>query len=76
VPEVASATLRVALATKMCRSILIKGLKAMVIESFTAARHSGVEDALLASLTQAFPGIDWERQGSYLFQRVIQHGVL
>ena len=72
--RVASAQLGVASATKMCRSVMIKGLEAMVIESFTAARAYGVEDALLASLAETFPGIDWESQGSYFFQRVIQHG--
>jgi len=72
--KVASAKLGVASATKMCRSVMIKGLEAMVIESFTAARALGVEDAVLASLAETFPGIDWEKQGSYFFQRVIQHG--
>jgi len=72
--KVASGKLGVASATKMCRSVMIKGLEAMVIESFTAARAYGVEDAVLASLAETFPGIDWERQGSYFFQRVIQHG--
>ncbi|HMM52873.1 MAG TPA: DUF1932 domain-containing protein [Burkholderiaceae bacterium] len=72
--KVASPKLGVASATKMCRSVMIKGLEAMVIESFTAARALGVEDAVLASLAETFPGIDWEKQGSYFFQRVIQHG--
>ena len=72
--KLASEKLGVASATKMCRSVMIKGLEAMVIESFTAARAYGVEDQVLASLAETFPGIDWERQGSYFFQRVIQHG--
>jgi 3-hydroxyisobutyrate dehydrogenase-like beta-hydroxyacid dehydrogenase len=72
--KVASARLGVASATKMCRSVMIKGLEAMVIESFTAARAYGVEAPVLASLAETFPGIDWERQGTYFFQRVIQHG--
>ena len=71
---VASDTLGVASATKMCRSVMIKGLEAMVIESFTAARAYGVEDAVIASLRETFPGIDWEKQGAYFFQRVIEHG--
>jgi 3-hydroxyisobutyrate dehydrogenase-like beta-hydroxyacid dehydrogenase len=71
---VASERLGVASATKMCRSVMIKGLEAMVIESFTTARHYGVEDAVLASLHETFPGIDWERQAAYFFQRVIEHG--
>ena len=73
-PRVASDRLGVASATKMCRSVMIKGLEAMVIESFTAARHYGVEDALIASLKETFPGVDWEQQAAYFFQRVIEHG--
>ena len=73
-PTLGSAKLGVASATKMCRSVMIKGLEAMVIESFTAARHYGVEDAVLASLKETFPGIDWEKQGAYFFQRAIEHG--
>jgi hypothetical protein len=58
----------------MCRSVMIKGLEAMVIESFTTARFYGVEDAVIASLQETFPGIDWEKQARYFFQRVIEHG--
>ncbi len=72
--KVASDRLGVASAVKMCRSVMIKGLEAMVIESFTTARAYGVEDEVLASLKETFPGIDWEKQGAYFFQRVIEHG--
>jgi len=72
--KVASDRLGVASATKMCRSVMIKGLEAMVIESFTAARAYGVEDAVLDSLAETFPGMEWEKLGAYFFQRVIQHG--
>ena len=72
--KVHSARLGVASATKMCRSVMIKGLEAMVIEAFTTARHYGVEDAVIASLQETFPGVDWEKQGTYFFQRVIEHG--
>lgn len=73
-PKIASDRVGVASAVKMCRSVMIKGMEALVIESFTAARAYGVEDAVLASLAETFPGIDWERQGTYFFQRVIEHG--
>lgn len=72
--EVASERLGVASATKMCRSIVIKGLEAMVIEAYTTARQYGVEDAVIASFQETYPGIDWEHQGAYLFRRVIEHG--
>jgi len=70
----ASGRLGVASATKMCRSVIVKGLEAMVIESFTAARYFGVEEAVLASLRETFPGLEWDKQASYFFQRVIEHG--
>jgi 3-hydroxyisobutyrate dehydrogenase-like beta-hydroxyacid dehydrogenase len=73
-PKLADERLGIASATKMSRSVMIKGLEAMVIESFTTARHYGVEDALIASLVETFPGIDWEKQAAYFFQRVIEHG--
>jgi len=72
--KVASRQLGVASATKMCRSVMIKGLEAMVIESFVAARRYGVEEEVLASLHETFPGIDWSQQASYFFERVIAHG--
>ena len=72
--KVASERLGVASATKMCRSVMIKGLEALVLESYATARHYGVEDAMIATLQETFPGIDWQTQGSYFFSRVAQHG--
>lgn len=70
----ASDRIGVASATKMCRSVMIKGLEALVIESYATARHYGVEDPMIATLQETFPGIDWTRQGEYFFSRVAQHG--
>lgn len=64
----------VASAIKMCRSVIIKGMEAIVIEGFLAARRYGVEREVLASLAETYPGIDWEKQGSWFWQRVVQHG--
>jgi 3-hydroxyisobutyrate dehydrogenase-like beta-hydroxyacid dehydrogenase len=72
--EVAADRIGVASAIKMCRSVFIKGLEAIVVESFTTARRYGVESHVLASLQETFPSIDWEKQGAYLFSRVAQHG--
>lgn len=72
--QIASERLGVASATKMCRSVMIKGLEALVLESYTTARHYGVEEVMLATLEETFPGIDWGRQGAYFFNRVAQHG--
>jgi 3-hydroxyisobutyrate dehydrogenase-like beta-hydroxyacid dehydrogenase len=72
--EVVADRVGVASAIKMCRSIVIKGLEAIVVESFTTARRYGVEEYVLASLQETFPTLDWEQQGSYLFSRVALHG--
>lgn len=69
-----SEKLGVASAIKMCRSVMIKGLEALVIESYTTARAYGVEDHVLPTLAETFPSIDWEKQGAYFFSRVVQHG--
>jgi 3-hydroxyisobutyrate dehydrogenase-like beta-hydroxyacid dehydrogenase len=58
----------------MCRSVMIKGLEALVIESYTTARAYGVEDHVLPTLAETFPSIDWEKTGAYFFSRVAQHG--
>jgi len=64
----------VASAIKMSRSIMIKGLEALVIESYTTARRYGVEAHVLPTLAETFPQIDWDKQGAYFFSRVVQHG--
>jgi len=69
-----SADIGVASAIKMCRSVMIKGLEALVIESYTTARAYGVEAHVLPTLAETFPSIDWEKQGAYFFSRVAQHG--
>ena len=61
-------------ATKMCRSVMIKGLEALVVESYTTARAYGVEDHVLPTLKETFPSIDWSEEGRYFYSRVVQHG--
>jgi 3-hydroxyisobutyrate dehydrogenase-like beta-hydroxyacid dehydrogenase len=72
--KVVSENLGVASAIKMCRSVMIKGLEALVIESYATARAYGVEDHVLPTLAETFPSIDWEKTGAYFFSRVVQHG--
>ncbi|HEX2531682.1 MAG TPA: DUF1932 domain-containing protein [Burkholderiaceae bacterium] len=69
-----AAEIGVASAIKMCRSVMIKGMEALVIESYATARKYGVEDYMIATLQETFPSIDWNAQGSYFFSRVAQHG--
>ena len=67
--------LGVASAVKMCRSVIIKGLEALVIESLFAARMYGAEDEVLESLAASYPAMGWEDHlPDYLISRVAAHG--
>lgn len=61
-------------ATKLCRSVMIKGLEALTLECYAAARAWGVEEDVLRSLGRSFPGTDFEKQGAYFFLRAMKHG--
>jgi len=60
-------------AAKMCRSVLVKGLEALVLESLLAARRHGVEDAVLDSL-QGLKINDWREDARYMMSRALLHG--
>jgi 3-hydroxyisobutyrate dehydrogenase-like beta-hydroxyacid dehydrogenase len=65
----------VASAVKMCRSVMIKGIEALAVESLMAARRFGAEEQVLASLNGTFPGMGWlESLPDYLVSRVAEHG--
>ena len=62
-------------ATKMCRSVIIKGVESLLCESLVAARHYGVEKVVLDSLSDLLPVGDWEKTASYMVSRALEHGV-
>jgi len=67
-------TIGAASAAKMCRSVIVKGLEALLAESLLTARRHGVEAAVLASLQDLFPVADWDRLARYMISRSVQHG--
>lgn len=69
-----SDTIGVASAVKMCRSVVIKGLEAILAESLVSAHHYGVAADVLASLKDTFPNEDWETLAAYMIGRAMQHG--
>lgn len=70
-----SATLGQAAAVKMCRSVIIKGVEALLTESMLAARRYGVEKPVLDSLSDLLPAGDWEKIARYFISRSLEHGV-
>lgn len=72
--QVVSETLGTAAATKMCRSVIVKGVEALVTESLLSAHFYGVESEVLESLNNLFPRSDWPQFARYLISRSLQHG--
>ena len=65
----------VASAIKMCRSIIIKGLEAITVESMFTARRYGAEKLVLESLAATYPDMGWNGAlPDYLISRVAEHG--
>src|SRR6185436_11013035 len=63
-----------AAAVKMFRSVIYKGLEALIFECVLGASHYGAEDRVFASLAESFPGIDWKKLADYMVGRVVVHG--
>jgi len=72
--EVISETVGTGAANKMVRSIIVKGLEALMLECVLAASPYGADERVFSSLSESFPGIDWQRLANYMVSRVIVHG--
>jgi 3-hydroxyisobutyrate dehydrogenase-like beta-hydroxyacid dehydrogenase len=72
--DVISEKVGTAAATKMFRSIIVKGLEALMLECVLAASPYGADERVFASLGDSFPGIDWQRLANYMVSRVVVHG--
>lgn len=62
-------------AMKLCRSIIIKGLEALMVDCAAASGAWGVTDPVFASLAATFPSIDWHALSANMQERVATHGV-
>lgn len=63
-----------AAAVKMFRSVIYKGLEALIFECVLGASQYGAEPRVFASLAENFPGIDWKQLADYMVGRVVVHG--
>jgi len=62
-------------AIKLSRSIMIKGIEALIVDCARASRHWGVEREVYGSLGQTFPSIVWSELADAMAERVGKHGV-
>ncbi len=73
--QIAGGEVGAASGRKMIRSVMIKGLEALTLECFLAARKYGIEDDIMASLDASFPGFDWPTRAPYMIERAMTHGI-
>ncbi|NDV02834.1 NAD(P)-dependent oxidoreductase [Pseudoroseicyclus sp. CLL3-39] len=63
-----------ATAIKMVRSLFVKGLEAITVETLLAAEASGCAEEILASLGKSYPGLGFPGLADYQFERTLVHG--
>ena len=73
--EAVADSIGLASAIKLCRSIMIKGMESMCVQSMLAARYFGADARVLTSLAASFPSVGWDTgYEAYLIGRVVEHG--
>ncbi len=60
---------------KMVRSIMMKGLEAVMLECVLAGRATGVDERVLDSLDVTYPDFDFRKQAARMMERATTHGV-
>ena len=63
-----------AAAVKMCRSVVVKGLEALLCECVLGASQYGADAHVFASLNETWPGIDWKTLADDTMARLVVHG--
>lgn len=64
-----------ACSVKMIRSVMMKGVEALILESMRAAETAGVTERILDSVNVTFEGLDWRRLTSHYLKRTHEHGL-
>ncbi len=72
--EIVSREVGTAAATKMFRSIIVKGLEALLTECVLGASRYHADERVFASLAETFPAIQWKELADYMVGRVVVHG--
>jgi 3-hydroxyisobutyrate dehydrogenase-like beta-hydroxyacid dehydrogenase len=72
--EIVSCDVGTAAATKMFRSIIVKGLEALLTECVLGACRYHADERVFASLAESFPGIQWKKLADYMVGRAVVHG--
>jgi 3-hydroxyisobutyrate dehydrogenase-like beta-hydroxyacid dehydrogenase len=71
--EVLDGPLGSAASIKMFRSVIIKGLEALMLECVLGGEQYGVASKVFASVSASIPGIDWNELANYMIGRTALH---
>ncbi len=72
--EIVSREVGTAAATKMFRSIIVKGMEALITECVLGSTRYDADERVFASLAETFPGVNWKELADYMVGRVVVHG--
>ena len=72
--EVISGQIGAASAIKMCRSIIVKGMEALLLECVLGAVPYDADERVFATLEETMPGVNWKKLANYMVGRVVEHG--
>lgn len=72
--EMVEGALGRASAIKMVRSIMIKGLEAVAAECALAGVAADVDEFVIPTLEETFPGFGWEDRIAFKLERMMTHG--
>jgi 3-hydroxyisobutyrate dehydrogenase len=72
--EIVGESIGTAAAIKMFRSVIVKGLEALIVECVLGASRYGAAERIFASLGETFPGLDWSKLADYMVGRAVVHG--
>lgn len=72
--EIVAEQIGAAVAVKMCRSVMVKGLEALLFECALGAVKYGADERVFASLEESYPGMNWRQLAGYAISRVVEHG--
>lgn len=61
-------------AVKMVRSVMVKGMEALMAECALASRRAGISEHVFTSLEKTYPGINWLDKCEYNLERMVVHG--
>lgn len=62
-------------AIKLCRSIIVKGIEALTAEMLLSSKILGVQDVVLQSLEETYPGFNWGKRAPHSLERMAVHGI-